>query len=371
MRVGIVVRRLSPRGGLEGNVLGLARHLARCGHRLEVFCQRRDPAAELDAEIVPVPAPSLFGEAVKLEVFAARAAARVRARRPDVTFTSGHAFGVDVVRLEGGLVGAYHEARRAERGPLARARIALDLPERAAAHVETRKLAEARLVLALSERARRDVLDRFRLPEVRVRVVRNGVDVARFRVPDAAARTAARARLALDGPTIAFIGSGFERKGLDRLLLALAAPEAPRPVTLLVAGADSHARAHARRAAALGVQARFLGPLADVREVLAAADVLALPARYEPFGLVVLEALASGIPAVLSAAVGASEVSPHPELVVDDPADAPALARALSAGLALAARPETAAVCRAAAERHPLEASYAAIEGLLREVAGR
>ena len=354
MRVGIAVRRLSARGGLEGNVLALARRLTARGHAVTVVCQRADPELGLDAELVRVPVLGFGGETAKLLSFA-RGAERALARAPvDVTFTSGHVAGADVVRLEGGLAAAYGEVLRA--GGRGR-----DLTEWAARRVEVRKFACARRILTLSEADRRGALARFGGPEARVRVARNGVELARHPLATDAARAAARAALGLEGPVLAFIGSGFWRKGLDLLLDALAHPAAPR-CTLVVAGVD---RAQARYAARGPAGARWLGFVPDVGAVLAAADADALPARFEPFGLVALEAWAAGRPAVLSGAVGAAELSPHPDLVVADPSDAGALARALAAALIR----RDAAACRRVAEAHPLAESLDRVVDALAEVA--
>src|SRR5439155_24607267 len=81
----------------------------------------------------------------------------------------------------------------------------------------------------------------------------------------------------------------------------------------------------------LGVAGRiaWLGPRPDIERWYAAADVVVLPSRYEPFGNVHLEALASGVPVVASAAAGGAEA------IVDggggavvDPRDAGAVATA-------------------------------------------
>jgi UDP-glucose:(heptosyl)LPS alpha-1,3-glucosyltransferase len=64
------------------------------------------------------------------------------------------------------------------------------------------------------------------------------------------------------------------------------------------------------KAAQLGLAGtvRWEAPRPDVERLYAAADVVALPARYEPFGNVHLEALASGLPVLTSAAAGGAEV---------------------------------------------------------------
>src|SRR5207253_416613 len=89
-----------------------------------------------------------------------------------------------------------------------------------------------------------------------------------------------------------------------------------------------------RLAGRLGVadRVRFAGFVPDVRDALFAADLLVHPTFYDPCSLVVLEALACGLPAVTSAHNGAAELlDPSCEdLVVRDPHDHDELARAVA-----------------------------------------
>ncbi len=369
MRVALAVRRLSPRGGLESNVLALARFLAGRGHAVTVVCQRVEPGGEVDAAIVRVGVPGVLGNTARTAFFARRAGAALRRLDVDASFTSSHVAGPTVVRLESGLVADHREAMR-RRAPWGRRlRVTLDPSERAGELVERQKIAAARLVLTLSDAAAASVRARHRVEPARIRVVRNGVDLARFVPPTGAERDDARARYGVEGFVLAFVGVGFARKGLGPLIDALGRPEAPRGTTLLVAGRDGRAGAYRRRARRAAVDLRLLGFLPDVRPVLAAADALALPSLYDPFGLSVLEALATGLPAVVGSGAGASEIVPYPELVAGDPLDPALLARALGAARERAADPATRCSARRAAEAHPIEASFLAIEGALLEAA--
>lgn len=104
-----------------------------------------------------------------------------------------------------------------------------------------------------------------------------------------------------------FIGSGFVKKGLDRLLVSLAAlPDAVgRTTRLVVVGTDKAAR-FKRLASRLGVAERvcFAGGRDDVPALLHAADGLALPAADEAAGMVILEAAVAGVPVVATANCG-------------------------------------------------------------------
>jgi glycosyltransferase involved in cell wall biosynthesis len=83
----------------------------------------------------------------------------------------------------------------------------------------------------------------------------------------------------------------------------------------------------------LGIDKRvtFLGYRSDVANIMRACDFLVFPTRYEPFGLVVLEALSSGLPVIVTRAAGAVEVmNPECGELLDDPDDVASLSRAMN-----------------------------------------
>lgn len=187
-----------------------------------------------------------------------------------------------------------HAWARVARNPLHLFTIARDaLRYRSNAH---------RCVVNLTPEGERELTETFgRIAPEQV-VIGNGVDIDRFQ-PDPELRERTRAELGLDGAFVAvFVGHEYGRKGLPTLIDALAiAGEA----SLVVVGGDQRMQSQARvQAHRLGVEHRviFVGPQSDPRPYLAAADVFALPTLYEAYPLVVLEALASGLPVVTTRA---------------------------------------------------------------------
>lgn len=120
-------------------------------------------------------------------------------------------------------------------------------------------------------------------------------------------------QLSEDDLVLLFVGSGFVTKGLDRLLVAVASlPDSlGGRVHLFVLGEDKQRR-FTRLAARLGVtdRVRFLGGRDDVSRFLHGSDALALPAYEEAGGLVILEAIAAGLPVLATEVCGhASHIS--------------------------------------------------------------
>lgn len=169
-----------------------------------------------------------------------------------------------------------------------------------------------RAVICNSEMVRREIRSRFGVDAGKLPLIRNGVDASRFSPATAGERAEARARFGLPeaAPVFAFVGSGFERKGLGGTLRAFARMAGEAGACLLVAGTDRRASRYRALARRLGVEGavRFLGGVEDVRPVLHAADAFVLPTLYDPFPNAVLEALAAGLPVITSTSCGAAEV---------------------------------------------------------------
>jgi glycosyltransferase-like protein len=169
------------------------------------------------------------------------------------------------------------------------------------------------------------------------RVIPNGVDYQRFARPDPAGVRRWQARL---GDYVLAVGGIEPRKGSLELLDAYALLRRVRPDTALVIGGgetvfdyrDYRAEFHAR-AAELGVEPVVLGPVpdADMPSLFGAAEAFAFPSVKEGFGLAAMEALAAGVPVVMSDLPVLRETFTG---AVEFAADPPALAAALDRALA-------------------------------------
>ncbi|MCU1536367.1 MAG: mshA 2 [Humibacillus sp.] len=145
-------------------------------------------------------------------------------------------------------------------------------------------------------------------------VIGNGVDTERYCPPTSVERRAARAALGHDANDrlVLFIGNEFGRKGLPLVLSALTDLDDRTHLHVVGGTPDLVTQASAEAAhLGLGPRVHFAGAQTDPRPWLRAADVLVMPSAYESFGLVVLEALASGVPVV------ATPTGCVPDLVVD------------------------------------------------------
>jgi glycosyltransferase involved in cell wall biosynthesis len=176
---------------------------------------------------------------------------------------------------------------------------------------------------------------------------------------------------------VVFVGNITPRKGLDTLVDGLAAAETDAELTVVGRPVDEDYAADVRRAVrghGLGDRVRMAGELDDdaLADTLRSSHVLAVPSRYEGFGIVYLEGMSFGLPALASRAGGAREVVADGETgVLVDPDSPAAVARALTRLDAdrdrLARMGQTA---RDRYERHPdWTETTARVRGLLADVA--
>lgn len=153
--------------------------------------------------------------------------------------------------------------------------------------------------------------------------------------PSDAQRLAARLQLGLPagGQGVLLVANDYRKKGLDALLGALR--RLPPDYWLAVVGNAEQMERYKRRAADEGVaeRVRFLGPLSDVAPAYAAVDCLAHPTLEDTFAMVVLEAMAHGLPVLVSGprycGIASSLQDGHSALLLSEPRDAGALAQAL------------------------------------------
>jgi UDP-glucose:(heptosyl)LPS alpha-1,3-glucosyltransferase len=299
MKLALIARPFVFHGGVERATAGLLEALAARGHDLHLLSPGAAVApAGVTLHRLPLPRLPATARVLALAALAARA---VVGGRWDVVQSHERTLRQHVYRAGEGCHRAYLAS-----GAAGRSRMIYD---RVVQALEARVFARTPRIVAIARRGQREIEGFFGLRAPRVSVIYNGVDLERFHPERAASyRRPARAEAGLtdDDRVLLFAGSGFERKGLATAIAALPRLDQAR---LVVVGRGDEAR-YRRGAAELGVsdRIRWLGPRRDLERWYGAADVLALPTRYEPFGNVHLEALASGIPVVTTTAAGGAEV---------------------------------------------------------------
>ena len=298
----------------------------------------------------------------------------VRRTPCDVVMGFGRSPRQDVLRCGGGTHRGFLARMGAEGGARRRLWQTISPYHRSVLAIEKRQYAPAgaRRIIAVSEQVKRDIVANYFVPEDKIAVLYNGVDTGRFH-PNRRAQVhnqiRERWRIPLDARLVLFVGSGFQRKGLDQLLALWRSPQL-QGVFLLIVGSDARMGSFCAQADSIAPgRIVFAGRQDRVEDFYAAADAVALPSLQEAFGNVVLEALACGLPVIVSRDVGAAEIlRGRMALGVVDRADGVAgLERTLLSLLEQSNDPAWKSEARSLAEAHSWDNHFRALDGFLQE----
>ncbi|PAX52283.1 glycosyltransferase family 4 protein [Brunnivagina elsteri] len=185
---------------------------------------------------------------------------------------------------------------------------------------------QAKVAVAVSDKIKHELIDDLGLESSRIHVIHNGVDIQEF-LPG----TCDRKELGLsENVNLALFAGDIRtnRKNLDTVLRALVQVS---DLHLVVVG-NTDGSPYPEMAASLGLSHRvhFTGFRRDIAKIMQAVDLFVFPSRYEACTLVLLEAMASGLPAITATSAGGAElVTSECGFVLSDSDDVEALATAL------------------------------------------
>jgi UDP-glucose:(heptosyl)LPS alpha-1,3-glucosyltransferase len=372
---------LPRRGGCETYIAALARRLAADGHDVHLYARRWDASAlpeTLCIHPVRVPRVPRF---LRPWFFGAACRRQLAAAAHEVTVGFDKLAGLDVLYPQGGLYAATAEHNLLKyRSPLVR-RLVRTLKLIDPAHHSFLALDRLQyrrrplLVVAISDMVRRHFEHYYRLDPDTLRMVRIAIDLDRFDECDRPRRRVEcrqRWGLAPEDTVGLFAAMNYRLKGLEPLLRAVA--RLPSPFRLLVLGSPQTAPfERLARRLKIADRVRFGGYCADMRNGYFAADFFIHPTFYDPCSLVVLEALACGLPVITTRYNGAREVlhPPREGFVLEDPHDEGALAGAIQQLLEPARRAACAQAARRTAAQWTFEHHYRQMLAVFAEAAAR
>jgi UDP-glucose:(heptosyl)LPS alpha-1,3-glucosyltransferase len=354
LRIALIRRSYRPDGGAEQimsrTLEGLQAHAEL---ELSLICERWQGSG--DIRHLPVARRGL-GRVARHRHFVSQVNAILQTHAFDLIQSNERLPGCSLYRAGDGVHARWLARRAAVAGPLQRQWLRYSPFHRYMVETERRMFTHPALrrVICISRMVRQDILHYYPEASEKLRVIYNGIDLQRFAPAiDAATRQRLRRELGLSpSPLLLFVGSGFERKGLAQLLRAMAEGGEWQ---LAVVGRDKRQARYRRLADRLGLGARvhFSGVVPDVTPYYRCADLLVHPCLYEPFGNVVLEALACGLGVVTNQYCGAGElIEPGDNGLLYDAQTPHALALALETAQGRFEQYREPA--RACAERHPV-----------------
>jgi glycosyltransferase involved in cell wall biosynthesis len=292
MRV-VHVHRIGGIGGSERHLLALLPALAARGVDVSFIGLDNPTGAPQpfydELEAADVPFERLRSGHDLDPMLAVRLPRHVRARRPDILHT--HLVHADVYgALAPGVrvVSTKHNPDPFRTGPFR--------------HIERTLARRASRIIAISDAVRRFNVDEVGLPAKKIELVYYGLD----ELPEPWAPNPALP-IAEGKPLLLCVGRLVVQKGVD---IAIRALESIPDATLLVLGDGPGRAAVERLSKELGVADRLLlpGRVGDIAALYRRADVLVHPARWEGFGLAMLEAMLAAKPVVATRAGAASEI---------------------------------------------------------------
>jgi len=378
MNLAFITKRYDTMGGTERDLFELAGRLAQYGHAVHVYCWESRVDAQPGVTLHRLPFPRT-NRTLQVRSLARYGPSAAEQGGHELVISYAKVLRQDVARCEGGTHRGFLEQVREVEGPLQYVARRLSPFHRAMLAVERRQYHPdhyARIV-AISGRVKEEIQHYLGVPESDIDVIYSGVDEQAYH-PDRRSRLrpAARSELGLsdEARVILFVGNGFRRKGLDTLLRAIGRLRELDPRCLVV-GTDRRLAGYRRFARRLGIGEKviFAGSQAETRRFYAAADLFVLPSLHEAFGKVVLEALASGLPAVVSARAGAAEILTGrlASYRLDDPLDDAQLAALLIRGLDARERDALGREARAIALHYTLDKHARAMEASFGETLAR
>lgn len=333
MNIALLRRQFASVGGAELYLQRLLAALDGAGHEVHLYAEKWQGSPQ-GVRLHQVPVRG--GRALRPLVYARQAEAMLAEARHDVVLSLERTLRQDVYRAGDGVHAVWLEQRRRFASWWRRPFVGMGAFHANMRALEARTFdpASTRHIIVNSEMVGREITARFPFPAGRIHLVRNGVDVARFQRGD---RATARARFGFqpEDHVLLFVGSGWERKGLPFLLRLMRHWREAQPrVKLLVAG-------RGRLPGGPPPNVVLAGPMQDVEQAYAAADLMTFLPIYEPCANAVAEGLAAGLPVITSRCNGAGELI-DPGVngeVLEDPSDLAALEKAVLTWMARPQRP--------------------------------
>jgi glycosyltransferase involved in cell wall biosynthesis len=183
-----------------------------------------------------------------------------------------------------------------------------------------------KIVVAVSDKVAEDLRE-IGVAQDAIRVISNGVDIEEFSPGNDGSRQTWN--LPDEVPLAMFAGDiRLPRKNLDTVLKALV--EVPNLHLAVVGVTDGSPYPQLVKSLGINDRVHFLGFRPDIPDLMKAVDFFVFPSRYEPFGLVITEAMATGLPVITAECAGAAPlITPEAGIVLPNPDDIKALASAM------------------------------------------
>lgn len=348
MKIALIRKNYNPYGGAENYLKLVAKGLKAKGNDVYIFTASNwpdDPFTPLEKKSHPI---SLTGFTVcKIRsvgkpsflsniFFALNSRAALKKESFDCVFSFERTIYQDIYRAGDGCHKEWLNKRKTFESFLKKLSFTLNPHHLTLLYLEEQCFLNSKTIIANSEMVKRDIMRHYPIPEEKIHVIYNGVDLQRFHTIGKDKKIALKNSLGLQvDKIILFVGADFERKGLLILLKALAILDL-KDVKLIVAGGTVKTK-YLSMIKKFGIENNVIlwGAEEKIEKLYTIADIFVLPTIYDPFSNATLEAMASGLPVVTTAYNGASELIENgiQGFVIDNPVDTNAFTEKISIAL--------------------------------------
>lgn len=329
MNLALLLDRLNNGNGIARMTQSIARELLKQGHEVHLYTALPGPVEEnLDVAVHWI--PSLRG-ALRIWSMPIGACLLNLKNRHDAVISNSLTLEQDVIVM-------HNDPQAVEHRKLAATPFKIEPPtlngwkRSLRAFLERERFAPGRYrqVVALSQRSAREITEALDVPPERLSVVPHGIDSEYFS-PAHAERLREQSRLKWGIPrqAVVFLYVGDSWKGLEFAIRALSPIQGAR----LFAVGPFSPKPFEDLARSVGLTFSWARPSADIRAFYALADAFVLPTPLDSFGLCVFEAMAMGIPVIVSQYAGVTELLSHGTnaWILQEPSDVHELATACQA----------------------------------------
>lgn len=313
MKIAIIRRKFTPYGGAERVILRIISGLQKSGAEIELSVLSEEWENETNEANPPFTFIQVPVTAVrkvnKIRSFIDGSKALLREHSFDITQSHERMSGVDICRLGDGLHLTWMKQLKNTLPWYQKIWLSVHPTHRMILSLEREMFKDDHTVfVANSPMIYRELISNYQVKKHRIYLIENGIDTSAYQKIASDKKIQSKIKIGLNPnfKTILFLGSGFRRKGAFELVEAM---RYLNHYQLIIVGEDKHQNKIKQMAEKLGISDRIkiMGPQKNVNQYLDAADIFCLPSLYESFSNSLLEALASGIPAVVTEYVGIYE----------------------------------------------------------------
>ena len=298
-KLALLLYRYFPYGGLQKDFLGITKELLARGHEVKVYTRSWEGDIPKNLDVVQLGEKG-FSNYSKNKTYVVKALKSVKDFLPDIVFGFNKMPGLDLYFA----ADTCFAKQSLKKNPLQkftrRHRQSMEFESEVFSRDSNSK------ILLLNEIQAQDFQDVYSTQQERLTFIPPGIE--RDWNQQEFIDIAKLLNLPANEKIILFVGSDFSRKGLDRAIIGIShLLKQNISATLLVLG-DDHKGPYEKAIKDLSLSNRiiFLGPRKDVASFMKSSHLLVHPAREEAAGNIIIEALVSGLPSLVSSEVGFS-----------------------------------------------------------------